>query len=170
MQENRNRRLIFEESDGDITYDGPNGLPVPDAIAGVDGGNDNACNPEEDYRYTDMDEDMTGYAPDPPTDNNPDLDVDTNDSDANGSDSGGPYDGDDATRANVRDSLLDSISKDITEKSERAGVRKYDDNGDDTAITGVDVKNIGVGKNTRVGTGPAQVKVEPNSKDVPDDI
>ena len=105
------------------------------------GGNDDAHNPEEDYIDADMAEDMTGNAPDPPTDNIPDIDADTNDSNAKDSDYGGTDDDNDTTRANIEDALLESIVVNITENSKLTGVRKYDDNGNDSAITGVDGEN-----------------------------
>ena len=77
-QENRDRWLIFADRIGDITYDGPGSLPVLDAISGVYGGNDDVRNTEEDYRNTDMFEDITDDTPDPPTENTPAVDTDTN--------------------------------------------------------------------------------------------
>ena len=120
---------------GDTTYDKPGGLPVPVAIERVEGGNNNTRNPEEDFRDMDMGKDMTDYAPDALTEDKPDLDADTNNRNAKNSGFGGPDDGNDATRSDVEGVLLNIIAADITEN---AGIKKHDDNSDDSAITGVD--------------------------------
>ena len=131
------------------------------AIAGVEGGNNDACdknntaapNPEEDNR----DADMTDDALDPPNDDASYLDKDSNVSDSGNSD-----DGNGATRANVDYSLLNSIAADITKNARPTGVGNNDDNNYEASTKGVEVENTGL------GTEPAQVNVEPT--DGPDDI